>query len=112
MGGSSSVAHDIAQVAEERKVDQVVMGSRGWSSALGLGVSIGSVSTGVLQRSELFLQIHQNLILLNPSNLILPVLCRANCPVTLVKEGKGDERSSVLLPNLGHKGGDVAANQP
>lgn len=69
VGGAAAVASDIAKVAQERKADQVVMGTRGWSSALGLGVSLGSVSTAVLQR--------------------------VNCPVTLVKDfEEGKDTSS------------------
>jgi len=49
VGGSTAVAKDIATVTTERGVDQVVMGSRGWSSALGVSVALGSVSTRVLE---------------------------------------------------------------
>lgn len=76
------MASDIAKVAKERKVDQVIMGTRGWSGALGLGVTLGSVSTAVLQR--------------------------VNCPVTLVRE----LQENKAMANVLREGSGISADQP
>ena len=63
IGGSPAVSQDIADVVEEKQVDQVIMGSRGWSSALGIGVTVGSVSTSVLEKYTVASILHDLLTL-------------------------------------------------